>query len=46
MNSPFSFVLSLSKDTSGLEAWFDKLTTNGKCDGLRINGTSSEVQHV
>ena len=46
MISPFPLVLSLSKDASGLEAWFDKLTTNGKFDGLWINGTSSEVQHV
>ena|GEM_PF-3485529 len=29
-------VLSLSKDASGLEAWFDKLTTNGKRLGMLI----------
>ena len=29
-------VLSLSKDASGLEAWFDKFTTNGKRFGMVI----------
>ncbi len=29
-------VLSLSKDASGLEAWFDELTTNG--NRLETNG--------
>ncbi|GEM_PF-1927229 len=37
MVSPFPLVLSLSKDAYRLEAWFDKLTTNG---------ISSEVQNV
>ena len=34
------FVLSLSKDTYRLEAWFDKLTTNG----ISTNGLSTSLE--
>jgi len=34
-------VLSLSKGASGLEAWFDKLTTNGNSRKLSTNGIST-----
>ncbi|WP_373492453.1 hypothetical protein [Parasphingorhabdus sp.] len=39
--SMLPFALSLSKGASGLEAWFDKLTTNGKRAMLRTNGVTT-----
>ncbi len=39
------FVLSLSKDPSGLEAWFDKLTTNGfSNNAISTNGLSTSLE--
>jgi len=37
-------VLSLSKDASGLETWFDKLTTNGNAVKFTANGLSTSLE--
>ena len=37
-------VLSLSRDASGLEAWFDKPTINGKSDKFSAIGLSTSLE--
>ena len=37
-------VLSLSKGASGLEAWFDKLTTNGNSVKFTANDLSISLE--